>query len=178
MTDSIHIVSSDVFVTPSGMKPASISRCAAGAVVSERRSRSATMPAQLGIPRSAIDSLIVHGTPRNGGSSSPGPAAAIRSSAASASASPSAKRSHASAFVRGWQLCSRQAWASTTSRADSSRARIAAARSRALRSVVAATASSIPAVAAAARQSKPHPSLAPSLASGAAHATRPSLRFA
>jgi hypothetical protein len=115
------------------MKPASISRCAAGAVVSARRSRSATSPAQFGMPRRAIDSLTVQGTPRNGGSSSPFAAAATRASASSASASASAKRSQASAFVRGWQLCSRQACASTTSRAETSPARIAAARSRALR---------------------------------------------
>jgi hypothetical protein len=102
LSDSIHIVISDVFVTPSAMKPASSIRCAAGAVVSETWPRRATRPAQFGIPFSAIDSLIVHGTPTNGGSSSGSLAAAIRSSAASASASAAAKRSFASAFVRGW----------------------------------------------------------------------------
>ena len=52
------------------------------------------------MPLTEIDSLTVHGTPRNGGSSPP---ALTRASAASASASASTKRSHASAFVRGWR---------------------------------------------------------------------------
>ena len=68
------------------MAPAAMSRAAVGAVSVERYSRLPTTPAQLGIPSTAIDSLIVHGTPRNGGSSSSGAASAIRRSAASASA--------------------------------------------------------------------------------------------
>ena len=47
----------------------------------------ATTPAVLGMPSNPIDSLIVHGTPRYGGSSSASSAAAIRASAASASSS-------------------------------------------------------------------------------------------
>jgi hypothetical protein len=101
LTDSIHIVISEVLVTPRGMKPASMSRWTAGALVSARRSRRATRPAQLGIPATEMDSLTVHGTPRNGGRSfSP---RAMRASAASASRRASAKRSQASALVRGWR---------------------------------------------------------------------------
>jgi len=78
--------SSEVFVSPSGIAPASISRCATGAVVSARTSLRASSPPQFGIPATAIDSLIVQGTPSSGGSWSLGEDAAIRASAASASA--------------------------------------------------------------------------------------------
>jgi hypothetical protein len=47
----------------------------------------ATSPAAFGMPASAIDSLIVHGTPSSGGSVAGSSAAATRASAASASAS-------------------------------------------------------------------------------------------
>ena len=60
---SIHRHSSGVFVTPSGIAPASIMRCTVGALVSERHVLRETSPAQLGMPAIAIDSLIVHGTP-------------------------------------------------------------------------------------------------------------------
>src|SRR4051794_34897515 len=127
------MVISDVFVTPRGMKPASTRRWTAGALRSARRSLRATRPAQFGMPASEIDSLIVQGTPRKGGTSSwlrP-----MRSSAASASASAAAKRSQASALVRGWRASRRSTWAWTTSRAVTSRVRIARARPVALRRV-------------------------------------------
>jgi hypothetical protein len=90
LSDSIHRQTSDVLVSPSTIAPASISRCATGAVVSARSSLRARSPPQFGIPATAIDSLIVHGTPSSGGRSSPSPAAATRASAASASVRASA----------------------------------------------------------------------------------------
>src|SRR3954447_1842706 len=116
------------------MKPASSMRCAAGAVSSASTERRLTSPAEVGMPASPIDSFTVHGTPRNGGRS--GSPDATRASAASASASASANLSRARALVRGWARCRRHACASTTSRADSSPARIARARSVALRWVM------------------------------------------
>ena len=86
-TDSIHMVSSEVFVTPSGIAPRSSRRCVVGADCGASVPLRATTPAVLGMPTNPIDSLIVQGTPRYGGSSSSSPAAAIRSSAASASSS-------------------------------------------------------------------------------------------
>ena len=85
-TDSIHIVSSDVFVTASGIAPRPSSRVAVEADSADTWPLRATTPDVFGIPSSQIDSLIVQGTPSSGGSSSPLAAAATRSSAASASA--------------------------------------------------------------------------------------------
>src|SRR5207302_800739 len=95
LVDSIHSDSSEVLVTPSGIAPASISLCTGGAVSVARNSRRATRPVDCGMPRSAIDSLTVNGTPSSGGSVSPDPAEAIRVSAAVASARACSKRSAA-----------------------------------------------------------------------------------
>ncbi len=65
---SIQRHSSGVFVTPSGIRPASSRRWTVGAFSVLRHSRRETSPAQLGIPSIAIDSLIVQGTPSSGGS--------------------------------------------------------------------------------------------------------------
>ena len=101
LVDSIHSDSSEVLVTPSGIAPASISRCTGGAVSTARKSRRITRPVDCGMPCSAIDSLTVNGTPSSGGSASPAPAAAIRESAAAASSRACSKRSAASALMRG-----------------------------------------------------------------------------
>ena len=122
-------------MTASGIAPASRRRRAAGAVSAARWSRRLSRPAQLGIPASAIDSLIVHGTPSSGGRASCSPAAAMVWSAASASASAASKRSAASALRRGWTARRRSTCACTTSRDETSPPRIAAARSEAERSV-------------------------------------------
>ncbi len=47
----------------SGIAPAASSRAAVGAVSSATCPRRATTPAVSGLPSTAIDSLIVHGTP-------------------------------------------------------------------------------------------------------------------
>ena len=60
---SIQRHSSGVFVTPSGIAPASIMRCTVGAFSVLRYWLRETSPAQFGIPAIAIDSLIVQGTP-------------------------------------------------------------------------------------------------------------------
>src|SRR5947209_5779496 len=70
LTDSIQRVSSDVFVTPSGIAPASANRCTAGALSRAWYSLRATTPADCGMPARAIDSLTVNGTPRSTGNSS------------------------------------------------------------------------------------------------------------
>ena len=82
---SIHRHSSGVFVTPSGIAPASIMRWTVGAFFGERYWLRETRPAQLGIPFIAIASLIVQGTPWKGGSVSTSVVAATSASAASAS---------------------------------------------------------------------------------------------
>ncbi len=64
---SIQRHSSGVFVTPSGIAPASIMRWTVGAFSGARHALRETRPAQLGIPFIAIDSLIVQGTPWNDG---------------------------------------------------------------------------------------------------------------
>ena len=133
--DSIHIVSSEVLVTPSGIAPAATSRLTIVAERSATISRRASEPDVFGIPSSANDSLIVHGTPSSGGSSAPGWLAATSSSAASASARASSKRVATIALTAGLRRSIRAMWASTTSRAVSSRSRIAAASSSAERSV-------------------------------------------
>ena len=63
VSDSTHIVSSDVLVVPSGIAPAASSRGALGAVSAATSSRRATTPEVNGMPSSAIASLIVQGTP-------------------------------------------------------------------------------------------------------------------
>ncbi len=61
--DSIHIVSSEVFVTPSGIAPSATSRFTAVAVPSAITCSRSSEPEVCGIPASANDSLIVTGTP-------------------------------------------------------------------------------------------------------------------
>ncbi len=82
---SIQRHSSGVFVTPSGIAPASIMRCTVGAFSGARHAARETRPAQLGIPFIAIDSLIVQGTPWKGGSVSGSDVVRTSSSASSAS---------------------------------------------------------------------------------------------
>ena len=122
---SIQRHSSGVFVTPSGIAPASIMRWTVGAFSVLRTWLRETRPAQLGIPAIAIDSLIVQGTPRNGGSSSRSVAAATRASAASASSRAASKRSTTTALMRSCMCSMRSMCASTTSRELISRVRIA-----------------------------------------------------
>jgi len=112
---SIQRHSSGVFVTPSTIAPASIMRWTVGAFCVLRYWLRETRPAQLGMPAIAIDSLIVQGTPRKGGSSSTS-AAAIRASAASASARAASKRSTTTALMRSCMNSMRSMCASTTSR--------------------------------------------------------------
>ena len=133
--DSIQSVSSEVFVTPSGIAPASTRRWTAVAERSATTSRRPSEPDVWGIPSSANDSLIVHGTPSSGGRSSSVPAAATRSSAASASARAASKRVATIALMRGLTASTSAMCSSTTSRARSSPARIAAANSSAELSV-------------------------------------------
>jgi len=94
-------------VTPSGIAPASIMRCTVGAFSLLRIVLRETRPAQLGMPAIAIDSLIVHGTPRNGGRSSASAVAPTRASAASASARAASKRLTTTALMRSCMRSSR-----------------------------------------------------------------------
>ena len=130
-SDSIHIVSSDVFVVPRWIAPVARSRAAVDAVSLATSPLRATTPAVSGAPSTAIDSLIVHGTPWKRGRSPP---AATCSSAASASASASSKRSRTMAPRAGSRLRRTSMWACTTSRELTSPAAIARARSVAERS--------------------------------------------
>src|SRR3954451_18259919 len=59
--DSIHIVASDVFVTPIGIAPAARNRASAGASACALPSARCTSPAAFGIPATATDSFTVQG---------------------------------------------------------------------------------------------------------------------
>ena len=133
--DSIHSVSSEVLVTPSGIAPASISRWTEGALVGLRYSRRATRPADCGMPSTAIVSLTVNGTPSSGGTSAP---EAMSASAEAASSSAASKRSATTALIRGANRRWSSMCALTTSTAVNSRWRIASASETAERVVITA----------------------------------------
>lgn len=146
--DSIHRVSSEVLVTPSGIRPAPCMRSTTVALASARCSRRVCRPAELGIPATANDSLTVHGTPRSGGSDSPAALSATRRSASSASSLASSKRVAITALILGFERSTASMWVSTTSRALNSPARIALASASAERSVIAAGSTAVSVIAA------------------------------
>jgi hypothetical protein len=131
---SIQRHSSGVFVTPSGIAPASIMRCTVGAFSSLRIASRETRPA-VGHARHRDRFLDRAGHPEQRRSSSTLGAAPTRESAASASARAASKRSTTTALMRSCMCSMRSMWASTTSRDVVSPVRIARARSIADRSV-------------------------------------------
>jgi hypothetical protein len=117
------------FVRPMGIAPEALIRSTIEASRLGYAASSALNPWVVGVPATSMLSLIVKGTPWNGGRSPP--AATTRSAALAASRACS-PRTIVTALIEGFTASIRLRWASTISRLDASLDLIASASSMAL----------------------------------------------
>ncbi len=117
------------FVRPIAIAPAAFIRSTIGASRAGYACASAAYPWVVGVPTTSMLSLIVNGTPWNGGRSSP---AATARSAAFAASNACSPRTMTTALIEEFTDSIRRRWASTTSTLDACPLAIASASSVAL----------------------------------------------